>query len=262
MSQGGVAAGVTRQEIIEAAGLQFGKDGYEGSSFGRIAEAMGRPKSAIGYHLFPSKLELANAVIMHQQLRWKTIYDSLSMEDGLDRLIVFLLTCAFDSRECPVARGATRLLREFAQNGTPRPRDFVWSRVVLGQLRLAAEAGELDRDALSAGSVSLVLNATFGLIGGSRTEADDELERRLKSLWAPLLTSFGLAHATDRIAALHPQPVPPIAHMAPHGSDEDDRPNPDTDAAKIREWAAANGYEVSSKGRISRAIHNAYHRAN
>jgi AcrR family transcriptional regulator len=26
--------------------------GYEGASFARVAEAMGRPKSAIGYHQF------------------------------------------------------------------------------------------------------------------------------------------------------------------------------------------------------------------
>ncbi|WP_182066889.1 histone-like nucleoid-structuring protein Lsr2 [Curtobacterium sp. ME12] len=35
------------------------------------------------------------------------------------------------------------------------------------------------------------------------------------------------------------------------------RSNPD-ELAKIREWAAANGYEVSSRGRISQAVRDAY----
>lgn len=35
------------------------------------------------------------------------------------------------------------------------------------------------------------------------------------------------------------------------------RSNPD-ELAKIREWAAANGHEVSSRGRISQAVKDAY----
>ncbi|WFR68012.1 Lsr2 family protein [Curtobacterium flaccumfaciens] len=35
------------------------------------------------------------------------------------------------------------------------------------------------------------------------------------------------------------------------------RSNPD-ELTKIREWAAANGYEVSSRGRISQAVRDAY----
>jgi hypothetical protein len=32
--------------------------------------------------------------------------------------------------------------------------------------------------------------------------------------------------------------------------------------AKIREWARANGHQVSERGRISAAVQEAYHRAN
>ena len=32
--------------------------------------------------------------------------------------------------------------------------------------------------------------------------------------------------------------------------------------AKIREWARANGHEVSNRGRISAAVQEAYHAAN
>lgn len=257
MKQQDVAASVTRQAIIEAAGEEFGKDGYEGSSFGRIAETMGRPKSAIGYHLFPSKLALATAVIEHQQIRWNLINDSLPFPDGIDHLVALLLTTSLDSRNCPVAHGAVRLLREFIQSGTPRPRHFVWSDIVLRQLTAAAAQGEVDADRISLSSVSIVMNATFGLVDGMRTASDDDLESQLKALWAPLLASFGLRDAAERIAGIRPQPVPSVQH---HVDDDaaDRRPDP----AAVRAWARANGYEVAPRGRISRTVLDAYARAN
>lgn len=39
------------------------------------------------------------------------------------------------------------------------------------------------------------------------------------------------------------------------------RSNPD-ELAKIREWAAANGYEVAARGRISQRVRDAYAAAN
>ncbi|WIB69153.1 Lsr2 family protein (plasmid) [Curtobacterium sp. MCBD17_035] len=39
------------------------------------------------------------------------------------------------------------------------------------------------------------------------------------------------------------------------------RGNPE-ELAKIREWAAANGHEVSSRGRISQTVRDAYNAAN
>ena len=41
------------------------------------------------------------------------------------------------------------------------------------------------------------------------------------------------------------------------GSSSKQRSNPD-ELAKIREWATANGHEVSSRGRISQVIRDAY----
>lgn len=256
MNERDTAIPVTRQAIVEAAGEQFGKDGYEGSSFSRIAEAMGRPKSAIGYHLFPSKLALATAVIEHQQHRWNRIDDAIPFPAGIDHLVALLLTAGLDARACPVAHGAIRLLREFAQSGAARPRGFDWGQMVLRHLRAAADAGEIDAGRVSAASASMALNATFGLVDGTRTVPDDQLETQLKALWAPLLTSFGLRDATERIAGIGPQEVPPVHDR---GAEEpQQRPDPTT----VRTWATANGYEVAERGRISRTVLDAYTAAN
>lgn len=252
MNQRDTASPVTRQAIVEAAGEQFGKDGYEGSSFSRIAEAMGRPKSAIGYHLFPSKRALATAVIEHQQRRWNRIDDAIPFPAGIDHLVALLLTAGLDARACPVAHGAIRLLREFAQSGAARPRGFDWEQMVLRHLRAAADAGEIDAGRVSAASASMALNATFGLVDGTRTVPDDQLETQLKALWAPLLTSFGLRDAAERIAGVGPRAVPPVDHA---GTD-DAGTHPDPTA--VRAWAAANGYRVAPRGRISRAVLDAY----
>ena len=59
MNQRQLAMEASRRAIIDAAGQQFAAFGYEATTFSRVAEAMGKPKSAIGYHLFPSKKDLA-----------------------------------------------------------------------------------------------------------------------------------------------------------------------------------------------------------
>ena len=49
----------SKAAIVEAAGQQFGAFGYEATTFSRVAEAMGKPKSAIGIpsHLLITRIE-------------------------------------------------------------------------------------------------------------------------------------------------------------------------------------------------------------
>ncbi|MBF4633977.1 TetR/AcrR family transcriptional regulator [Agreia pratensis] len=189
----------SKAAIIEAAGRQFGTFGYEGTSFSRIAEAMGKPKSAIGYHLFPSKLALASAVIEHQQQRWTSLYAQISEQPGLERLTAFLLTTSFDARSCPIAAGATRLLHELLEAGIEVPRDFDWGTILRQQLEIAVRDSGGDPDGIPERTVGLLLSATFGLVGGSMTVSAEEFEIRLKSLWGPLFESWGIADAVARV---------------------------------------------------------------
>ena len=189
----------SKAAIVEAAGRQFGLYGYEATTFSRVAEAMGKPKSAIGYHLFPSKLALATVVIEQQQNRWTKMYERLPQQPGLERLTAFLLATSLDARSCPIAGGATRLLHELLGAGIDVPRDFDWAAIVRQQLEVAVRDSGGDPDDLAEHTVGLLLSATFGLVGGSMTVSADEFEIRLKSLWAPLFESWGIADAAARV---------------------------------------------------------------
>ncbi|MBT1606798.1 MULTISPECIES: TetR/AcrR family transcriptional regulator [Curtobacterium] len=204
MNQRQLAMEASRRAIIDAAGQQFAAFGYEATTFSRVAEAMGKPKSAIGYHLFPSKKDLATAVIELQQQRWRELFDALPAQPGIERLTVFLLTTGMDVRRGSVAGGAVRLLHELGKAGVPVPRGFDWFEMTRGELVSAGvAAADVDAAAVQP-SVLLLLNTTLGMVDGSTQLTDDELVAQLKALWAPLFTSFGIAGASEVIAAAQP----------------------------------------------------------
>ncbi len=163
MNQRQAAVSRARREIMEAAGAQFAAHGYEGTSFSRVAEAMGKPKSAIGYHLFASKESLAGAVVEDQEDRWLRIEAALDRPGALHERIVFLLTDASTVEVCPVAAGAIRLLQDMPRLGLAVERRFdVWrfTREHL-EAELAVRdirAGDLDA------VVDVLLSATFGVL--------------------------------------------------------------------------------------------------
>ncbi|MCE0459764.1 Lsr2 family DNA-binding protein [Curtobacterium flaccumfaciens] len=257
------AATDTSQAIIEAAGKEFSIHGFEGTSFSRIAEAMGRPKSAIGYHLFPSKHSLATAVIERQQQRWIELNNQLSTPPGLDRLVTLLLTTTLDARSCSIAAGAVRLLHEFGRMDIDTPRGFDWTEVVLRELNAEAQHRDpAESELCPPTSARLLLNATFGLLDGSRQLTDSEFLAQLRGLWGPLLSAFGIAHAPSRIAQLEPMPRSSFVRTGPEEEESDTSPtrggagNPSQ--ASVRSWARANGFKVGERGRLSKSIRDAY----
>lgn len=201
----------SRKAIIEAAATQFARHGYEGTSFGRVAEAMGRPKSAIGYHQFASKIALATAVIESQQTRWQAIESSLEQPHGLERLAALLLATSLDARSCPVAAGATRLLHELRREDLDLPEGFDWYRVLTAELEAAAR--ERDITTLPPFAAQVLLGATFGVYETSTEGVDDiDLAARLTSLWVPLFQSFGFTDAPDAVERAVRAPVTPLVH--------------------------------------------------
>ncbi|PPF70076.1 TetR/AcrR family transcriptional regulator [Clavibacter michiganensis] len=183
-----------RREIVEAAGAQFAAYGYEATSFSRVAEAMGRPKSAIGYHLFASKEALANAVVDEQERRWLRIAAALDGPGALPELVVFLLTAAREVEVRPVAAGAVRLRQEMPRLGlaiAPRfdVEDFVHRRLRTELVMQGVPEPEPDLDA----AVDVLLGATLGVLamGSTRAPRDDAADR-LRRLWVPLLAHLGL----------------------------------------------------------------------
>ncbi|WP_141693424.1 TetR/AcrR family transcriptional regulator [Curtobacterium sp. UCD-KPL2560] len=200
MNRRQAAMAASRDAIIAAAGAQFARYGYEATSFARIAEAMGRPKSAIGYHLFPSKHALAVAVIEEQQVRWTaTVTEASDEPAGVERLTRVLLDTALETRERPGAGGAVRLLRELLHTDVEVPRGFVWVDFIREQLDAARSE---DAPPLPDRAEELLLEATFGLVTSSVPTTTEDLVDRLRALWVPLLTSFGIPDAADRVASV------------------------------------------------------------
>ncbi|RIJ58040.1 TetR/AcrR family transcriptional regulator, partial [Clavibacter lycopersici] len=204
MNQRQAAVSRARREIVEAAGAQFAAHGYEGTSFSRVAEAMGKPKSAIGYHLFTSKERLANAVVEDQEARWLRIEAALDRPGALHELVVFLLTAARTVEVCPVAAGAIRLLQDMPRLGLAVERRFdVWR---FTRRHLEAElAVQGVRAADLEDAVDVLLSATFGVLSfRSPSPPERDLAERLRSLWIPLLTHLGLDDADAIVRAAQP----------------------------------------------------------
>lgn len=191
----------SREAIVLAAGGTFAAHGYEGASFSRVAEAMGKPKSAVGYHLFPSKLALATAVVERQQERWAATEAELDDPAGIERLTAMLLATSIEARTDPVAAGAVRLLHELLHSELPVPRGFIWSTFIRAQLAAAATRAGIPEASLPEHAHHLLLEATFGLVTTGRRESDAELARRLRALWVPLLVSFGFTDAERLVPA-------------------------------------------------------------
>lgn len=198
MNQRAQSKASTRDAIIEAAAKEFAQHGYAGTSFASVASAMGRPKSAIGYHLFRSKKELASAVISLQQSRWVQIDSGIPQPEGPDHLLIVLFAACRDAMRCPIAAGAIRLIQEFRGAEEDIPATFVWDAYVRRHLRAAIAvptptmAPDWDRAA------DLLLTSTFGVMWartGSMRPRD--VEEQLRELWSALFTAWGLPQVRD-----------------------------------------------------------------
>ncbi|KXU21623.1 TetR family transcriptional regulator [Clavibacter nebraskensis] len=219
MNQRQRAVSRQRREIVEAAGAQFAAHGYEGTSFSRVAEAMGKPKSAIGYHLFASKERLAGAVVEDQEDRWLRIEAALDETGPLSELIVFLLTASRTVEVCPVAAGAVRLLHDMPRLGLAVERRFdVWG-FTRGRLEAELAARGVHGADLDA-TVDVLLSATFGLLSyrSPRLAGGDALER-LRSLWIPLLAHLGLADVDAVVRAAQPLDLALVEEDRPDASE-------------------------------------------
>ncbi|WP_084816232.1 helix-turn-helix domain-containing protein [Frondihabitans sp. Leaf304] len=193
-----------RQEIVEAAGAEFAAHGYEGTSFSGVAAAMNKPKSAIGYHLFPSKHSLAVAVIADQQARWQRFDDAIPASRGVEKLATMLLSSALNAQECPVAAGSIRLLHELRRADIEVPDGYDWYRFARDQIEAELDGSRSSPLGDSEAAAQLVINATFGVLGALPTPGGPGVEARLKALWVPLFQSIGIPDAESVVSGITP----------------------------------------------------------
>src|SRR5688572_4908314 len=110
--------GSTKEQLLDAAVLLFGSDGYEGTSLDDVASAVGVRKQSLLYY-FPSKADLfAAAAAEAAQQVYVALDTALQQPDpgGLDRLPLFIdaATELADRRPEVLA-----LIREVARAGPP-----------------------------------------------------------------------------------------------------------------------------------------------
>jgi AcrR family transcriptional regulator len=212
MNQRQAAKARTRQQIVEAAAAEFAEHGYDGTSFASVAAAMNRPKSAVGYHLFPSKHDLAVAVVEQQQARWSEMEARITEPAGLAHLVTMLLSACSDALRCPVAAGAIRLTQELSEAGQPLPQVFSWRSCTL--THFAAARGLSAEDPEVARATDLVMSSTFGVLRTrTKTRTPESTEQQLRDLWAALFTGLGVPGAAEVVRRVTPvtvaEPVDP-----------------------------------------------------
>ncbi|MCS5716747.1 TetR/AcrR family transcriptional regulator [Herbiconiux sp. CPCC 205763] len=197
----------TRAQIMAAAATEFAAHGYAGATFTSIAAAMGKPKSALGYHQFRSKQEIASAIVSQHYERWAAFRASVdrSVPAGLPRLLSFILTVALDARADPQGRAAIRLLLERGSSGVDIAEPpFRWRDLSTADVEDAVRLGQLpDGGASSAASVGgMILTAGLGLFEAENHGVQPvDTEAALRALWRALLAGAGATDAEGALAA-------------------------------------------------------------
>jgi AcrR family transcriptional regulator len=203
----------TRAQILAAAATEFAAHGFAGATFASIAAAMGKPKSALGYHQFRSKQEIASAIVSEQYSRWAKVRAVIdrTVPAGLPRLLSFILSVALDARADPRGRAAIRLLLEREESGVDiAAPPFRWIDLSRTDVEDAVRLGQLPggSDASSASAVGgMILTCGLGLFEAENHGVQPvDTEAALRALWRNLLTGAGATDPEGVIAATRSVP--------------------------------------------------------
>ncbi|WP_199239323.1 ScbR family autoregulator-binding transcription factor [Streptomyces sp. ICBB 8177] len=179
----------TRERILRAAGLLFGRAGYELVTISEIVECSGVPRTAV-YRHFPSKEAIADAVIAVQDEALVPREDGFRLQAAIDLSMSF----ADMLRHDPMMRGAVRLAVEQAVYRKPRATPYLGSHAVtLRLLEEARDGGELLPHVNPEEVTRLVVGLFTGLqilseAAGGRTDLLD----RVSFLWKSLLPGIAV----------------------------------------------------------------------
>jgi AcrR family transcriptional regulator len=205
----------TRASILTAAAGQFALHGYDGTTFSSVAEAMGRPKSAVGYHQFAAKQDLAAAVMHHQWDRWAALLVTAeSIPAGLPRLLTVLLSAVLDAETNTFAAATVRLVADPATSGIAVPGSaFSWRAYGADQIRISIQAEALPDTVDPAALMEALLIATFG-VHATKEHGLLEIntEPRLRRVWYDILTGHHTPYADKTLSLIPAAGVP----LEPH----------------------------------------------
>ncbi|GAA1144885.1 AcrR family transcriptional regulator [Kitasatospora gansuensis] len=184
----------TRKILVDAAALEFDRDGYEGTSLARISKAAGISSGAVTFH-FAHKGALAGAILGQGRAAAREVLEKVA-GDGADPLgatVRLTLELARLLESDVVVRAAARLARE--QSRTLPGWYCVWLPTVRQWLAEAGAAG-----LLRPGVQSDVLATTVGYLltglelrirarafGPEEGAADGPAVEQLERIWRLVL---------------------------------------------------------------------------
>jgi AcrR family transcriptional regulator len=194
-----------RDEIIQAAAVEFDEAGYAAASLSRIAGRLGRTKGALSYH-FSSKAQLAHAVVETQYSQWEDVLAAVRAGDhrGIDALILIAFIVAARFRDDVLVRAAVRLQGDAGLYGVDMPTPFVgWMGMTTGLLTEAVALGELDPVLGPEESAEVLVEVFTGAqdIAKRLTNMED-LDARVHRYWLLCLPGLGIPDGADRVARL------------------------------------------------------------
>ncbi|RDV43101.1 TetR/AcrR family transcriptional regulator [Leifsonia sp. ku-ls] len=198
-------AHVTRGTIVEGAAAVFGRRGYGLASIADIAAEAGVTKGALYFH-FPSKDDLARAVIAEQHVR--TMTEAARVVDegrpGLETMVLLSVALGRQLLTDPVVSAGIRLTTDVSLFDPPVTEPYEdWLHTAESLFRRAVEEGDLRPDLDTTVLASVVVAAYTGvqLVSESLTHRTD-LFGRVKDLWTVLLPGIVVASERERLEAL------------------------------------------------------------
>ncbi|HZT97326.1 MAG TPA: TetR/AcrR family transcriptional regulator [Chloroflexota bacterium] len=175
----------TQQRILEAAFLEFYKNGFQGGSLNHIVEAAGTTKGAL-FHHFDGKQQLGYSVVDQvigpiMQQRWLA-----PLEDTTDPVSALQLAFRTHSKDdldsgnwllgCP--------LNNLAQEMSPLDEGFHhrindlyerWRGRIAAALRRGIEAGTVRKEVGPVKAAALIVSAQMGIWGSGKSSQRKEV---------------------------------------------------------------------------------------
>lgn len=198
-------AQVTRGTIVDGAAAVFGRRGYGLASIADIAAAAGVTKGALYFH-FPSKDELARAVIAEQHRRTMAAAAEVLAEHrpGLETMVLLSRVLAQQLLADPIVRAGIRLTTDVASFEEPVTEPYLdWLGTAEALFRRAGEEGDLRAglDPVLLAGVVVASYTGVQLVSETFTQRADLLQR-VRDLWIVLLPGIVPPGRLDRLAPL------------------------------------------------------------
>jgi AcrR family transcriptional regulator len=183
----------TRQDIMLAAASAFERLGYTAARLDDIGRDAQVTKGALYFH-FPSKAELAKAVVATHFSRWSEIRDGITAQelDPLTTVVALSFGVARNYRSSVIARAGVRLGNEYRVIDIDLPRPFVGWIAQLGDLLKEAQSENLVRETLDCeAAANAIVASYFGMqeVSARLTDGKDLL-RRLRDWWSLVLPAI------------------------------------------------------------------------